>query len=93
MDGAFNRRDRTFGFVLLALAIIVAFVARFDLTGQPVNLSGMTLPWLFAAILLLTMPYAGRPMPGLIRWSAAILFILGLASPFIDHLIEQSSGV
>ena len=87
-----TRRDRTLGFILLALAIVVPFLPRFDFAGQPMKLSLVWGPWICAAILLFSINAAARPNPRLIRWAAGILFIAGLVSPYLANFIDSSLG-
>ena len=84
-EAAMTRRDRIFGWALLVLAIVVAFVPNLESRM-------ITTPWFCAGILLLTMNYAARPNPKLIRWGAAILFVGGFAALFVANFIDSSLG-
>ena len=92
MDKVTTRQDRIAGFVLLALAVAVMLVPDFRAAGQPIKTHLIAGSWFAAAILLLSMDSAARPMPRLIRWGAAILFVTGLLGPFVANLIDPSLG-
>jgi hypothetical protein len=81
-----DRTNRTIGIILLVLSIIVALLPRIESNWLIAS------SWFIAAILLLTSPYAGGPMPRLVRWGAAILLVVGLAAPFIANFINQALG-
>jgi len=86
------RNDRIGSFVLLAFAVAIMFVPRFEIAGQPMRAHLVATIWFAAAILLLSMGSAARPNPKLIRWAAAILFVTAPAALFIANLIDQSLG-
>jgi hypothetical protein len=89
---ALTRRDRTIGFVLLALGFAVTIVPDFRLAGQPIDPSYVGFAWMVAGVLLATSAWSARPNPVLNRRAAAGLFIFGLASPFLVNLINNSLG-
>jgi len=86
-----TRNDRIGGVVLLAFAVAIMFVPRFEIADQPMRAHLVATIW-SAAILLLSMGSAARPNPKLIRWAAAILFVTAPAAPPIANLIDQSLG-
>ena len=84
--------NRLAGVLLLVLALSALFIPGVELAGRPDSDYLIGSAWLGAAILLLCSPYAAYPMSVLVRWVAAILFVMGLAGPFIANLIDQSLG-
>ena len=92
MDEVITRRDRTAGIALLAVGLATSILPDFRLAGQPIEPYHMGMPWFVAGILLLTMNFASRPKPKLVRCGAAILFVMGLAGPFLANLIDQPLG-
>ena len=87
-----TRQDRTVGIALLVLGLPLLLVPNFRIGAMEIDPFQMGMPWVLAAILLLTTSYAARPNPRLVRWGAAILFAMGLLSPFIINLINSSLG-
>ena len=87
-----TRRDRAVGIALLIASIVLALVPRFQVAGRPIDVHLVAMAWFGAAILLLSMDAVARPMPRLIRWAAAVLFITGIAGPFIANFINLSLG-
>ena len=91
-EAIMTRRDRTAGIALLVAGLLVSVIPDFQLGGQSIEPHHVGWPWILAAIALLSMNAAGRPMPRATRWVAAILFVAGFAAPVLVNLINSALG-
>ena len=86
-----TRNDRVLGFALLGLSIVAMLSPRLNFAGQSLLPMLASLPWLGAALALLTNE-AARKSVQWARGGALFLFVIGLASPFLANALNQFLG-